>query len=202
MAQEHDEYLSFYRKFISPREDADHFVIACESSRLNGSERPLRHPARLIMHQCYRLVTVAQEVHRFRPDDHSLQVLLLLTCAESAEKLRTNRLGTRGITKDVIKSFFLSLPAIEQQELISGCTDRIEESPVTLPEIVDGFYAVRNEAAHEGDFHSIWFAQERIATSSRGLSFDLRISLDDFTRIIVGGCINAARERLSENATG
>lgn len=183
------EWLSFYAMFFDAPDQAGHFVQQCEDAR------PLRHPSRIIMHQCCRLVTLARDVVELRPAHHGLQVLFLLICAEATTKLHAGNTARDGSRSAVLSFFEDLLPEPAKQQLINGFRKQPDDV-ATLRYIANNLYDVRCDVAHEGDYWSVFFSRDGVPTTSRGWPLVATLSIESFTTIIVDGCIAAARDRL------
>lgn len=150
-----NNWIEFYTPFFTSREKAVFFVKKYESFALEDSQ----HPAKIMMHQTQRLVSLADDIPQIRPRKESLQLLFLLICAENISKLHYN-FDKEGQSRKYTRRFFEELlPQKYHDSLQFGFSniDR-QQPPLTVRNIVDLLYDVRCDVVHEGkywgfDFH-------------------------------------------------
>jgi hypothetical protein len=185
--------MDFYRQFM-PDDDARKFVRACEALQPPGNA------AKLIMHQCRRLVLLAQEVGDAKPNRHSLQLLFLLICAEAVAKLADGRLtGSR----KAVQTFFRDHVPSSEQDLVS---QRFRESgtlsPLSLQQAVNVLYDVRCSVAHEGDYWGFNLGSGLDWTLTGYRHIESHLAVAELIRIIVEGSVIAARKCLASSPSG
>ena len=185
------KWIEFYRTYIQDVAQAEDFVRRCEL------RRPPRHPSRLIMHQCVRLVETARDIGTVRPAYQSLQVLLLTICAEAVAKLQTGA-PERGRSRFHTVRFFTELlPTDRQERLVATVRSRRGES-LTINQVADALYEVRCDAAHEGQLWSIWLSESGNPTMSAGWDLTVTLRLEELYEIVVAGCVAAATDLLDK----
>ena len=74
-----EPWLSFYKPHFPSQLAAEQFVEACENLEPSGAN----HVAKIMMHQAQRLVSIVDDLPKFRPNQEPLQVLFLLMCVET-----------------------------------------------------------------------------------------------------------------------
>jgi hypothetical protein len=188
----YQEWTAFYVPFMASPAEALSFVKSCEDAQ------PLRHPSRIIMHQCCRLVTLASDVATIYQAHHGLQVLFLVMCAEATAKLHAQNTTAGGSKRSVYTFFKDLLPNDARRDLVDGFRNPLDE-PVGLDEIIEALYKVRCAAAHEGDYWSVFFSHDGVPTASRGWSIVTTLSIEAFTKLVVDGCVAAARSKLDNS---
>src|SRR5689334_12003648 len=93
-----DEWTTFFMPYFSSPESVHEFVQRCE--QLDGP-----HPAKLMMHQTQRLVSLADEAPQLPSGGESLKVLFLIVCAENIAKLHDD-FADEGHSKKFVRQFF------------------------------------------------------------------------------------------------
>jgi len=74
-----------------------------------------RHPAKIMMHQTQRLISLADDIPSIPSGNEALQLLFLLVCAEHISKLFKNFAG-EGRSRAFVRNFFEWFLSAEQQE--------------------------------------------------------------------------------------
>jgi hypothetical protein len=78
-----EELVAFYEPHFASPDDAASFVLRCVSI-------PGAHPAKTIMYQTTRLVSLSEEVGRDHSSRDGLQLMFLMICAENISKLQAD----------------------------------------------------------------------------------------------------------------
>lgn len=201
-----NEWFEFYAPFFPSECDARAFLEDIEA--LPTGDR--RHPAKVMMHQTKRLVSLADDLPRIRPNCEALQLLFLLICAEHIAKMFED--FTRdGESRRYVRKFFQLFLSPEQQEQFSSGVQRpaFNSGPFSevvdarwdapssssealrkakLMQAVDAFYDVRCDVVHEGgyDFHFRVDGGEPMVND-----VIVVLTADEFRRFVVVGCITA-----------
>ena len=149
------------------------------------------HPAKIMMHQTQRLVSLADDLPTIRPTRDSLQLLFLIICAENIAKLHDNFSG-EGKSRSYVRRFFTCLlPKTDRNTLASGFVHRRPRRPFDIEEVADLLYDVRCDVVHEGMYWGFFFRQGDTTMMNIDPKVDTSISLSEARDIIVRGCINA-----------
>ena len=189
-----EKWLKFYRPFFNDDQSVESFVEACE--RL----APPNNAAKIMMHQCQRLVSISDDLPRIRPHDEPLRLLFLIMCAENVAKLHDAFLE-EGKSRVYVRKFFENfLNDSDKTTLSSSFLDHSQEPmrPLELRKVVNMLYAVRCDVVHEGNYASFAFHDGRIPMVNTDPDVTSQITFDQFRTIVVNGCINASKARLPE----
>ena len=207
------EWVDFYESYLASRVEAEGFVNSCEE------QEPPNNKAKIIMHQGQRLVSLAQEIPKLRPNRESLQVFFLVVCAEAVSKLDAD--STSGGSKAAVVRFFKEfVPADQQLTLANGVRRRQhtderrtsgsegtdwmnpasgeERAQRQLADAVDVLYAVRNSVAHEGNYwdFSLRSGDVRMLSIVEGWVVNSNITISSLCSVVAHGCIEVARRNL------
>ena len=149
-----DKWIDFYRPFFSTRSEATEFVASLEG--LNPGHQ--RHRAKIMMHQTQRLVTLADDIAKVRPQKDALQVLFLMICAENIAKLFDNFEG-EGQSRKYVRRFFEEFVVGADRQVIEGSIvkDTFPPLALNLVEVADTLYSVRCDVVHEGQYWGFQF---------------------------------------------
>src|SRR3990167_3361874 len=96
-----EPWLSFYCPHFGSRTETEDFVRACEELQPSAPN----HIAKIMMHQTQRLVSIVDDLPKFRPHQEPLQVLFLVMCAENIAKLHDGFSG-EGKSRCYVQRFF------------------------------------------------------------------------------------------------
>jgi hypothetical protein len=147
-----EKWLAFYSPFLGSETDARALVTPLEALRLGDA----RHPAKIMMHQTQRLVSLADDLPTIRPGNETLQLLFLLICAEHVAKLAHN-FDRDGKSKIYVQNFFRWFFLPEQQQQLSAGITNHDHDPLSLRQAVDALYDVRCDVVHEGKYWGFHF---------------------------------------------
>ena len=182
------KWVGFYKPFFPSERLARDFVVPFEALPLGDP----RHPAKIMMHQVQRLVSLADDIPSIRKGNETLPLLFLLICVEDIAKLCDDFVG-EGQSKAYVRNFFewFLLPQ-EQKELCIRITNH-EQTSLSLRDAVDMFYDVRCDIVHEGKYWGFHFQCGATPMMSCDPDVTLSLSLKDFRGVVVRGCIKAIR---------
>ena len=99
-----EKWLEFYKSFFSDKDEATRFVEKYEKLDLDSPY----HPAKIMMHQTQRLITLSDDLPKIRPGKESLQLLFMLICAEHIAKIHDHFEG-EGKSRAYVRYFFENL---------------------------------------------------------------------------------------------
>jgi hypothetical protein len=102
-----EPWLSFYRPHFPSQLVAEEFVEACEILEPSAAN----HDAKIMMHQAQRLVSIVDDLPKFRPHQEPLQVLFLVMCVENISKLHDGFSG-EGKSRHYVQKFFASVVSL------------------------------------------------------------------------------------------
>ena len=180
------EWIEFYAPFFISREEAASFVEKFESLSL---ENPY-HPAKIMMHQTQRMLSLADDLPQIRPRREALQLLFLLICAEHISKLHDNFEGD-GRSRAYTRRFFEELVPERHRETLRRGFNSIDSQPLTVREIVDLLYDVRCDVVHEGRYWGFHFHDGRTSMLNTDPDVVVNMRFEDLRAIVVLGCIEA-----------
>lgn len=182
-----EKWFKFYRPFFATDEEACQFVTVNEDY---APDSPM-HPAKIMMHQTQRLVSLADDLPKIRPTRDSLQLLFLIICAENIAKLYDNFAG-EGKSRSYVRRFFtFFVPETYRNTLASGFVHRRPGRPFGIEEVADLLYNVRCDVVHEGMYWGFFFRHGDTTMMNIDPKVYAKISLSELRDIIVHGCINA-----------
>ena len=181
-----DRWLPFYVPFFPSAADARAFVVPLEALRLGDQN----HPAKIMMHQAKRLISLSDDLPSIRKDNESLRLLFLLICAENIAKLADGFEG-EGSSKLYVRNFFRWFLLPEQQNYLCSAFTRHDCTPLSLQDVADALYGVRCEIVHEGKYWGFHFHDGRIAILNTEPDVIASLTFVDFRKLVVNGCINA-----------
>ena len=145
-------WVDFFEPHFPSRADAEAFVAPL--SALVPTDA--RHPAKIMMHQTRRLVSIADDLPTVRPSRDALPLLFLLICAENIAKM-CDRFHQEGKSRHYVRLFFeRHLMPQDKALLRSGITNHARQS-LTLQAVVDALYDVRCDVVHEGRYWGLTF---------------------------------------------
>lgn len=181
-----DQWIDFYAPFFSSRDEAIGFVEKFESLDRNDSH----HPAKIMMHQAQRLVTLADDLPQIRPQPESLQLLFLLICAEHISKLHAN-FEEEGCSRQHTRRFFEELLPEKYRDCLRHGFSRHDRRPLTLREIVDILYDVRCDVVHEGNYWGFHFHNGWMPMLNTDPNVIANARFQDLRSFVIRGCIEA-----------
>ncbi|HEX5361683.1 MAG TPA: hypothetical protein VFW49_11485 [Fluviicoccus sp.] len=179
-------WIEFYSEFFQSRSEAISFVERIENI---AADNPI-HPSRIIMHQTQRLISLADDMPKIRPQRESLQLIFLMICAENVSKLHANFNGD-GLSKAYTKRFFMEILPEEPRECFRRCFMRDDWSAMTVDQVVSALYEVRCDVVHEGKYWGFNLPKEGRQMLNQAPDLIVRASYQDLRRFVVLGCIEA-----------
>lgn len=183
-----EKWVDFFAPSFSSRKEAEEFVAHYEGMDLDN---PL-HPAKIMMHQTQRLITISDDLPKIRPGKESLQLLFLLVCAEHIAKLHDHYDG-EGKSRAYVRYFFGNLLSTEQQDVLRTGITNWNRQPSTVKEAIDALYNVRCDVVHEGKYWGFHFNDGSTSMLNGEPDVIVNIRLVDLRALIVLGCIAAIR---------
>lgn len=182
-----EKWLKFYEPFFRDRGETYQFVETIENY---GPENP-KHPAKIMMHQTKRLVSLADDLPKIRPQRDSLQLLFLIICAEHIAKLHNNFIK-EGKSRAYTRRFFTVLVSQTDQEILArSFIHRRPRRMLNIQEVADLLYDVRCDVVHEGMYWGFFFRHEHITMMNINPKVTVKIKLSDLRDIVIRGCLNA-----------
>ena len=190
---ESPEWLGFYAPHFPSLPEAQVFVDACEA------QAPPNNSAKIIMHQGARLVSLADDITKIRPRRESLQIFLLIVCAEAISKLDRNAPEGLGSRRAVRRFFGEFVPGELRSCLASGFRRNSGEA-LRLDDVVDILYEVRCDVAHKGEYWGIALHDGTMPMLNVDPDVTAYITIETIRDIVVQGCVNAAVRNLSDGS--
>jgi hypothetical protein len=183
-----DNWTDFFVPYFPQRAEVDAFVRRCEE--LEGP-----HPAKIMMHQTQRLISLADDVANLPSGTDGLRLLFFIVCAENIAKLHDD-FTDEGYSKRYVRRFFEEFVDDDDKKLLQSRCVSLDFSPLTLTNIVDGLYQVRCDVVHEGRYWGFSFSTDGSHTASGNSPFWTQLSAKDRRDAIIRGCMRAIVERL------
>ncbi len=187
-----NDWLEFYVRFFQTSEAATSFVAACEA------KSPPDNTAKLIMHQTQRLVSLAEDIPRIRPERESLQAFLLVVCAEAVSKLDAGSGASIG-SRAAVRRFFSSLVPSACHPFLESAFTTTSTTPnrtLSLQEVSDLFYEVRCDVAHEGVYWTLALSPNGAPYHTSKPGIMTRLTIADLIDAVARGGIAAAEKHL------
>lgn len=188
------EWINFFIPFFPDSQAKENFVQRCESLTPDDTN----HKAKIMMHQTQRLVSIADELPRLRRKRESLQLLFLMICVEHISKLHDN-FTSEGQSKKYVRRFFNTFLSPEDKELLEANFINNAVTPMErldFGSIVDLLYDVRCDVVHEGKYWLFHFHDGQTPMVNVEPNVTVSLTIDDFKKIVVNGCINAINDKL------
>ena len=148
------------------------------------------HPAKIMMHQTQRLISIADELPAIRNRQESLQLLFLLICAENIAKMHGHFIGERQ-SRAYVRRFFEELVSLDDRQLLERSFATHAGRAISLRKIVDILYDVRCDVVHEGKYWGFQFHDGQTAMLNIDPDVNVSIQLSELRNIAVRGCIAA-----------
>jgi hypothetical protein len=180
-----EKWLEFYRPFFRQAQEASQFVRLVEDY---SPDNPM-HLSKIMMHQTQRLVPLADDLPKIRPDRDSLQLLFLIICAENVAKLHDN-FTREGRSRSYVQRFFTLLVSQTDQDILArGFVLRHPKRTLNIEEVANLLYEVRCDVVHEGMYWGFFFRDKD--TTMMNPKVNVSIGLSELRDIVIRGCINA-----------
>ena len=188
-----EPWLSFYLPHFSSANEAHEFIQACEELQPSSAN----HVAKIMMHQTQRLVSIADDLPRFRPHKEPLQVLFLVMCSENIAKLHDGFSG-EGQSRRYVRQFFNRfLSQADKSTLSYGFRSNAGELPsIGFNRAVDLLYDIRCDVVHEANHTGFAFHDGHMSMVNTTPDVTAKIRLTHVRDIVVRGCITAVKDRL------
>ena len=190
-----DKWLKFYAPFFNNLDEANQFISSCEPLSPSGNV------AKVMMHQCQRLITLSDDLKNIRPYDDQLNVLILIMCSENIAKLHDNYHGESHSWKFVKKFFTEFVSENDKNQLKNGIENNKDNwhRPLSYDDVIDMLYKIRCDVVHEGNYSSFYFydGKNHMLVFAGKYVVTPTISLNNFRGIIIRGCINAVKDKLN-----
>ena len=189
-----EPWLSFYKPHFPSQLAAEQFVEACENLEPSGAN----HVVKIMMHQAQRLISIVDDLPRFRPHQEPLQVLFLLMCVENISKLHDGFSG-EGKSRHYVQTFFATfLSKTDKDAIAFGFTVNADRLPhLGFSKAVDLLYDIRCDVVHEGNSTDFAFHDGQMSMLNTHPDVIAEISFARIRDIVVEGCINAIKDRLA-----
>ena len=189
-----EPWLSCYLPHFASKKEAEDFVRECEDL-----QPPVpNHIAKIMMHQTQRLVSIVDDLPNFRSHQEPLQVLFLIMCTENLAKLYAGFSG-EGKSRYYVNNFFrrfLSKP--DKKSLSSGFTVNVDLLPkIGFRKAVNLLYDIRCDVVHEGNYSDFVFHDGKMSMVNTNPDVIADIQFVEVRNIVVRGCINAIKDKLS-----
>lgn len=140
------------------------------------------------MHQAQRLISLAEDIAELRAGRDGLRLLFFIICAENIAKLHDD-FDDEGFSRKYVQRFFELFVSDPDKRLIEKRCMSLDAEPLNLKQIVDGWYCVRCDVVHEGNYWGHAFSDDRSHTVSGKSPFFTQLSSTDVRDVIVRGCI-------------
>jgi len=181
-----DKWIDFFAPLFANRDDARGFVEPLEALAL---EDP-RHPAKIMLHQTQRLISISDDLPIIRNGKESLQLAFLLICAENIAKMHDN-FDDEASSRAYVRKFFEQFVVDRDRHVLEVSFTTYERKPLDLRTIVDALYAVRCDVVHEGKYWGFQFHDGKTPMLNGDPDVIVSITLREFRDIVARGCIRA-----------
>ena len=181
-----DKWIDFLTPFFSNRDNAREFIEPLEALQLEDPS----HPAKIMLHQTQRLISISDDLTVIRKGKESLQLAFLLICAENIAKMHDN-FHDEGSCRAYVRRFFEQFVLDEDRHVLEVSFTTHDLKPLDLRAIVDALYAVRCDVVHEGKYWGFQFNDGKTPILNVDPDVIVSITLGQFRDIIIKGCIRA-----------
>lgn len=181
-----DKWIDFFIPFFANRDNAREFVEPLEALELEDH----RHPAKVMLHQTQRLISISDDLPVIRKGRESLQLAFLIICAENIAKMHDN-FDDEGSSRAYVRMFFEQFVLEKDRHLLEVSFTTYELKPLDLRTTVDALYTVRCDVVHEGRYWGFQFHDGRTPILNSDPDVIVSITLGQFRDIVVRGCIRA-----------
>lgn len=190
-----DKWIDFFAPYFHNREDAKKFVEPLEALALKDP----RHPAKIMLHQTQRLISISDDLPIIRKGKEALQLAFLLICAENIAKMHHN-FDDEGSSRPYVRRFYEQFLLDEDRHVMEVSFTTHGNKPLDLRAIVDALYAVRCDVVHEGKYWDFHFSDGKAREINGDPDVIVSITLRQFRDIVVRGCIRAINTYLGRTA--
>lgn len=192
MTEVDEKWVTFYEEVFASHTEAEAFVACCEDA-------PPASPARIMMHQVQRLVTLGDELeHTHRRD--ALAVLFLVICAECVAKLADGFKG-EGQSKAFVRKFFSGFASTADRASLSQAFTRPPTfENLTVDEAVELLYDIRCDVVHEGQYWGFFFHDGSSTMVNPMYKVFAHITLRQLRGIIIRTAVRAIEACLCERS--
>ncbi len=188
MAEIAGKWVSFYGPAFPSRAEAEAFVERCEAA-------PTTSPAKVMMHQVQRLVSLGDELAEISRRD-PLQVLFLVICAECVAKLEAGFKG-EGKSKPYVRKFFSAFLSPTDGNLLSNAFTRLPAlESLTVEEAVDLLYDIRCDVVHEGQYWEFFFHDGDCTMFNPTYKVCAHVTIGQLRNLVVRTAVRAIEARL------
>ena len=181
-----EKWVEFYEPFFPDWAAAAAFVGLLEGL---GPEAP-RHRAKIMMHQIQRLVSLADDIDKFRPKKEALRLFFLIVCAENIAKLHAN-FGGEGQSNLYVRRFFENFVSPADRHLLESSIVDSQFNMLNLEQVARLLYDVRSDVVHEGNYWSFQFAFPDMPAISRELPIKVSIRYCQLRDMVVRAGVRA-----------
>jgi len=190
-----EPWQTFYLPHFPSQMAAAQFVDACETLQPSSPN----HVAKIMMHQTQRLASIVDDLPKFRPHQEPLQVLFLVMCAENIAKLHDGFSG-EGKSRYYVQKFFEKFFSKSDKDTLShGLKVNMDPLPsIGFKKAVDLLYDIRCDVVHEGNYTDFAFHDGQMEMVNTNPNVKAEIPFVRVRDIVVRGCINAIKEKLSK----
>ncbi len=202
--------ISFYESILGNKNAASNLVAQCRD--LHSNRKPLRK-----MNLIERLGSLSHEMASYQPPRTALTVFLLVTCIEAIYALA--EIGPKKKVQIVIEFFKNYVSCGDQEKLFQGIRRSLADdssqkngTKLTIEAIARLINKLRNLLAHEGVDWVFSFSGTGESLQQGPIRFeegkhnpeadhfyDVTITLDEFSKIVLRGCTSFLQKTLGES---
>ncbi|MCK4621669.1 MAG: hypothetical protein KAT62_05570 [Desulfuromonadales bacterium] len=183
-----NKWLQFFEPFFPTPGEARTFVEELEPLCIDDTP----HPAKIMMHQTQRLISLADDIPEIRRNNETLPLLFLLICAEHIAK-KFHNFNKDGQSRAYVRRFFNEFLSEEDKRKIETGIRKHDRKPSTVQQATDILYDVRCDTVHEGKYWGFHFHDGDTPILGTDPDVIISIKLSELRNIIVRGCIEAIK---------
>lgn len=150
--------IQFYLPFFTDENETEAFIKQCEAKEERSKK---------MINLLAWLVDIADKIGEVKPGRPSLQIVFLLTCAESNSKIKeiyTEEFKSREFTH----KFFESIKEEDKQLILENITEsNLLNTDISFEDIIDILYNIRCETIHEGIYFHFCFSNNEEFKTNR-----------------------------------
>lgn len=189
-----DKWIDFFEPHFANRAHATAFVTGLEGL-VPGDPR---HPAKIMMHQIQRLISLAEDIDQIRPRTEALRLFFLIVCAEHISKLHANYRGD-GQSSLYVRRFFQDFLSVADRQVLETSVVDAQFHLLNLEQVVRLLYEVRCDVVHEGKYWLFQFAFPDMPTITGDPPITIKIGYRAFRDMVIRAGVRAVETYAAAN---
>ena len=184
------DYKEFFNEYFTSEAEFDEFY-----SKLKIDDNALK-----MLHQTARIISLADELGDYIAYRPAINLLFYIMTAELVAKLFYHYKNERE-SKEYVKKFFNDFCSDENKIKLSNSIKK-NDILLNLDEVIDFFYKIRCDVAHEGNYYKYSFrkndSDENNFRNAELPDYKIDISIEDIRKIIIESSLNAVTKKVNK----